>query len=43
MKKKISTLIVNHRKIILILMVIAAGICVSTIGKTRINYDLTKY
>lgn len=40
---KIAAWIVKNRKWILLLLVVLSGVCVTTIGKTRINYDLTKY
>ncbi len=43
MKEKIAGGIVRHRYVILILGLILAAFCVPGIGKTRINYDLTRY
>ena len=43
MKRRIAAGIVRLRTAILFFMAAAAAICVFTIGKTRINYDLTRY
>ncbi len=43
MKKKLAGRIVQFRIFLLILMLGFAVFCVTTIGRTRINYDLTKY
>ncbi len=43
MKQKLAAGIVRHRIVILILMALLAVFCLTTIGKTRINYDLTSY
>ena len=43
MKRRIAAGIVRLRTAILFFMAAASAICVFTIGKTRINYDLTRY
>ncbi len=43
MKRKIAAGIVRLRVGILIALLICAAFCVPAIGKTRINYDLTRY
>ena len=43
MKKKLAAAVVRHRIAILILMALLAVFCLTAIGKTRINYDLTAY
>ena len=43
MKRKIAAGIVKMRIVILVLMVILACVCAASVGRTRINYDLTRY
>ena len=43
MKRKAAAIIVKYRIWILILMLALAAACVPCIGKTRINYDFTRY
>ena len=43
MKRKLAETIVRLRIPILIAMAIITAVCVTTIGKTNINYDLTRY
>ncbi len=43
MKEKLARGIVRGRIPILIVMLVLAGLCTTTIGKTRINYDLNRY
>ena len=42
-KRKIAAGIVRFRRVILAAMLILAAVSVALIGKTRINYDLTRY
>ncbi len=43
MKRKLARGIVRHRTLILVIMLMLAAVCVTTVGKTRINYDLNRY
>ena len=43
MARKLAAGIVRFRKLILIFMLLAAVACTLSIGKTKINYDLTRY
>ena len=43
MKKRIAEMIVRRRAVILAGMLLLAVACGLSIGKTRINYDLTRY
>ncbi len=43
MKRKVAGCIVRLRKVILILGIAGAAVCLFTAGQTRINYDMTRY
>ena len=43
MKKALARIIIKHRVLILILVLLTAVWSALQIGRTRINYDLTKY
>lgn len=43
MKKKLAQGIVSARYVLLVLMLACAALCATTIRKTNINYDLTRY
>ena len=43
MKQKLAEGIIRLRMILLIVILGLTAVCVTTILKTRINYDLTKY